>query len=718
LTLALTVSVVASSERVAGAVITAPLPRNDTSVTNGRVTSIVRQGNDLYVGGEFSTVGPPTGRGVFIDDHSGALKAGSPSVNGTIFDAAPDGAGGVYIVGAFSSVNGISRTNSAHITASGSVDGWDPSPNNVIRQIELVGSQIVIAGDFTTIEGVPRTRLAMVDTAIGSPSAWRPDANASVNAIAVSPDKTRLFVGGSFTSLGGSVRKNIGSVSIATGAVENWVPTVNGAVNAIAVSPASTRVYVGGAFTTVGAVPRKKLGAVDYVSGLVDATWSADADAAVSTLAVSATDDVYVGGSFTTLKSKARPYVGAINTAGTLLPWNPTATGPVFQIVLDNGSAWLAGAFTSVRFVQRLFLAHVNLALGDPVSALDPKASGPIRTIVPLGNGTAFIGGDFTSVGVKARAYLARFNAATGALDPTFAPTLDGPVEALDLSDDGSTLYIGGQFQTVNGSTRHLAAALALPSGTVTSFDPNVTGFDVEAIDARGGKVALGGQFSKVNATPIANAARVDDVSGNADLTFVPNPNAAVRDVDILGDGSVILSGDFTKLGLLTSRQYVALIGPGGGIQPWNPKPTSLVYEGVVSPDGNTFYAALLGKGGLGNAVEAFTRTGEGTRLWRTEGDGDVQTIALSPDGHTVYAGGHFFRIFQTGTSNVIAYRNRAMALSASDGALLPWAPPLDFGGEGPYAILATADALYLGGEFTGIGPLSCQGLAFFPGSP
>jgi hypothetical protein len=263
-----------------------------------------------------------------------------------------------------------------------------------------------------------------------------------------------------------------------------------------------------------------------------------------------------------------------------------------------------------------------------------------------------------------------------------------------------------------------LAAALAIPSGALTGFDPNVNGVEVSAVAEGAGKVVLGGQFSKVGGVPIANAARVDAATGKPDLTWLPNPNAAVEDVDILGDHSVILSGQFTKLGVLTSRQYVALIGPGGGVQPWNPQPSSFVYEGIVSPDGATFYAGLVGKGGLGNAVEAFTRTGTGTRLWRTEGDGDVQAMALSPNGQTIYAGGHFFQIFQTGTSNVIAYRNRAMAISASNGALLPWAPPLDFGGEGVYAVLATNDAVYLGGEFGGIGSLPCQGFAIFPGNP
>jgi hypothetical protein len=589
----------------------------------------------------------------------------------------------------------------------------------VIKQVEMVGTNVLLAGDFTSIEGVTRQRLALVDPVQGSPLSWRPSVNGPVNTIAFSPDGVHLFIGGSFSTVSGQPRKNVASIAVATGALDSWVASPNGVVNAIAVSPTARRVYIGGSFTAMGLVPRKKVAALDYASGVLDATWQADVEGGVLSLAVNAADTLFVGGRFTSLKGKARQNVGAVDVAGNLLPWQPYATDAVLQIVLPgDGTAWLAGSFTSVRWVQRLFLAHVNLIYGDPISAIDPYASAAIRVAVPLAGGRLFIGGDFTSVNATKRAFLARLDATTGVLDPTFTPVLDGPVLGLDLSDDGSMLYISGRFQNVNGVKRRLAAALWLPSGAITQFNPDVNGYEVAAIDQRGDKVAIGGQFDKVGGLPIANAARLDVGDGSPNIVFRPNPNAAVRDVDLLADDSVIIAGDFTKLNVITARQYVALIGPSGGPQPWNPKPSSFVFEGIVSPDGSTYYAGLVGPGGQGNAVEAFTRTGEGQRLWRTEGDGDVQAIALSPDGQTIYAGGHFFRLFYTGTSIVMDYRNRAMAVRASDGGLLPWAPPLDFSGSGVYAIAATSDAVYLGGDFTSIGSLSTRGLALFHGQP
>src|ERR1035438_3143024 len=86
-------------------------------------------------------------------------------------------------------------------------------------------------------------------------------------------------------------------------------------------------------------------------------------------------------------------------------------------------------------------------------------------------NGVVYVGGEFTSVrppgvalggaGQVAQSYLAAFNASTGALITTFTPTftLTGTcsagtpcgVDALAVSPDGNTLYVGGSFNHVDG---------------------------------------------------------------------------------------------------------------------------------------------------------------------------------------------------------------------------------------------------------------------------
>jgi hypothetical protein len=57
------------------------------------------------------------------------------------------------------------------------------------------------------------------------------------------------------------------------------------------------------------------------------------------------------------------------------------------------------------------------------------------------------------------------------------------------------------------------------------------------------------------------------------------------------------------------------------------------------------------------------------------------------------------------------------MAVRADDGELLAWRPRLDSAGTGVFAVLAAAGGLYIGGDFTRIGPTSTQGFAVFPGA-
>ena len=51
------------------------------------------------------------------------------------------------------------------------------------------------------------------------------------------------------------------------------------------------------------------------------------------------------------------------------------------------------------------------------------------------------------------RRYLIAINNSTGAIDTGFNATLDGAARALVTAPDGQSIYVGGQFRTVNGVT-------------------------------------------------------------------------------------------------------------------------------------------------------------------------------------------------------------------------------------------------------------------------
>jgi hypothetical protein len=90
--------------------------RQDLWVTNGTVSDVVPSGSTIYIGGYFTYVGPPTGSAAPLDAVTGAAL-GIPRINGGVYAIAPDGSGGWYIGGHFTSVGGLARSNIAHISA-------------------------------------------------------------------------------------------------------------------------------------------------------------------------------------------------------------------------------------------------------------------------------------------------------------------------------------------------------------------------------------------------------------------------------------------------------------------------------------------------------------------------------------------------------------------------------------------------------------------------
>jgi hypothetical protein len=94
-----------------------------------------------------------------------------PTANNTVRAIVPDGAGGVYIGGDFTQLTpasgpAVTRNRIARINADGSIHAWNPNANSTVQALAVSGSTVYAGGAFTTIGGQARRFFAAFGPAV------------------------------------------------------------------------------------------------------------------------------------------------------------------------------------------------------------------------------------------------------------------------------------------------------------------------------------------------------------------------------------------------------------------------------------------------------------------------------------------------------------------------------------------------------------------------
>ncbi len=626
----------------------------------------------LYIGGDFTYIGPSTGSGVVVDTSAGIVQSGWPEVNGDVYAAISDGSDGWYIGGSFSeitdSVSTYTRNNVAHISSAGTVTSWDPSTNGAVHAMAVNGTSVYIGGDFTTIGGQARNNIALTDSS-GTTTSWDPGANGVVRTLAVSG--TSVYAGGDFTTIGGQARNHVALID-SSGTTTSWDPGANGVVRTLAVS--GTSVYAGGDFTTIGGQARNHVALIDN-SGATT-SWDPGANGVVRTLAVSGTS-VYAGGDFTTIGGQARNHVALIDNSGAAASWDPNADAPVSELLFDSGTVYVGGDFSFIGSLLRNRAAAFTVG-SSVATAWAPSVGNSVHALSP-GAAGIFIGGAFSSVGGVTRERIAAIDLSSGGLDASFNVGTNARITTMQLSGDGTTLYVGGEFTSVGGQPRNHIAALNTETGAAYPWNPDINGttsttaaYDIE-LSAAGDLLYVGGAFETIGGVTRNNLGAISVEDGDV-AAWDPSADGAVYTIQLSGD-TLLVGGDF--LNMNTNGQNISRMR----------------------------LAALNTEEDVDNATP-----------WAPAADATVRDMALA--GSTLYIGGDFTQINDSGFTRS---RNYLAALDTAANAfnLLGWNP--DANGR-VHAIALTDDAVFVGGDFTSIGGATPRerlaALDFLDGNP
>ena len=368
-------------------------------------------------------------------------------------------------------------------------------------------------------------------------------------------------------------------------------------------------------------------------------------------------------------------------------------------------------------------------AAGSVLVAQTPRADTPIvldgrvNANVQFG-GLIVLGGEFTLVQTNAGTVLERpnlvaYDIETGAVVESFDPVIDGEIFALEAADDGSGLFVGGTFNTVDGAEHRKLVKLTATGEVDPSFVVSVDA-RVQTIDDDGRRVYFGGSFSAVNGETRLQLAAVDIGTGalstlRADVTesLGLNGGGSVRAVDVHPSGNTLLVAHASarvagqpRVGVaqidLTTDQLTdwrtdwyanahSRCADGGALS---------IRDAEYSPNGDAFYVVEKGHYECDKVISFPTANGPGLEqnLWVTQMYDSSLSVGATSDA--VYVGGHFCFVNPLGpihsdqaatypyvdkpaacepggnsTTQGIEARYQIAALHPTTGEPLPWDP-------------------------------------------
>jgi uncharacterized delta-60 repeat protein len=402
----------------------------NTSVTvpiDYQVNSIATQTDGgIVIGGAFTQVNGfsgynrmarlyPDGR---LDADTVSAIVGGPAVT---MISLPNGQ--TLLGGGFTSVGGATRQGMARIGWTGANDSSFANPQFTGGWVNGIAVQkdgrYVVAGDFTSSGGGAQAKLARVQTNGAIDGSFAPtfNAGASLSAVAIQPDG-KIIIAGSFTTVNGISRTRVARLNASGSLDMSFTATVDQPPTVMALQ-SDGKIVIGGYFTNVGGLARTCVARLNS-DGSVDSAFNPLFVGVPINEVYEITFDhfgsILVGGRFSSVNGAPRSGLVRLNGDGTLdtgfVP--PNIDGPILKIVSDlNRSIFIAGRFLNVGGIPTPGIAQLTdtgQVVGFPNTGANDVLSMTIRS-----DNKILLSGYFTTVNGQPRAQFAALRGLTSA---------------------------------------------------------------------------------------------------------------------------------------------------------------------------------------------------------------------------------------------------------------------------------------------------------------
>lgn len=456
------------------------------------------------------------------------------------------------------------------------------------------------------------------------------------------------------------------------------------------------------------------------------------------------------------------------------------------QFIFNFSSAkrWVAAGTAALFIIASSAIVPVSADTAPPAGTPATVSADALPTVqingivwaqVTVGD-TVYATGRFTQarpagvaaggVGSVTRTNLVAFDINTGVMT-SFNHSLNGTGaegRAIAASPDGTKLFVGGKFSSVDGQSRSNFAIFNLVTNTLTPMVGGPTG-TVKAVAATDSRVYVGGSFTSAGGQTRNRLAAYDTVTGllvagwNPSVTNVSAPfNPTVSALVVApAQNNLIIGGYFNRIGGATYYSTGAVKLDTGALVAWASqnisypirdqlKPTAVSGNGTaitsLSTDGVQAYLtsyAYVGVSGDGTFEgRAAINPANGNIIWLNDCHGD--SYSAFPIGQVLYSAGHPHDCQPAGAYPETSPQTvrRAMAETTyvtgvngprtgnhpsfqgrPRGTQLNWYPTLNTGkvsGAGQAAWSVTGNSSYVsyGGEFSQVQGRAQQGLVRF----
>jgi hypothetical protein len=470
--------------------------------TDGKVNTVIKKNNRIFLGGKFNYVGPNTGASVIFNKNSHSLYNADLKIMGQVNVIVKDAiTGKIFIGGEFSSMG---RTNLLVLNADGSLNALNLPVNGPVKALCVTSDGLLVGGLFDKIGNVNRNNCAAVDLTDGHVMSVNPNPDGEVRAFAIAG--AEVIMGGNFTKVMNQTRNGIASFSMSSSNLQSLNNSINGIVNSLVYE--NGKLLVGGEFSGIDTCIRTNFAVIDLSLNVV-------------------------------------------------MPINPEINGAVNSIAINSNSIFIGGMFNQVGGMNRNNLVEIDKQTGIP-TLFDPSPSGEVKTIAMAQN-SLFVGGSFNYTINNEVSNFVELN-----LSGDFLSTIkfNNTVNSLVISSD--TVIAGGVFSSFNGQIRHNFAALDYESGALLSYAPDVND-EIKSIQLYGNNIAIGGSFTKVNSLTRNGFALIDTVQGDP-IAINSDVSGQVNKIEIIGNAAYLggafnavnatLRNNFAKISLIDGSLY------------------------------------------------------------------------------------------------------------------------------------------------------------------